>query len=314
MKRLTTLVPVTLLLVAFFTGCAALPPPQSAESTPAASLPDTAVPEPFVFTRENFPRVDGSTSMLPLGQAAAAVLLGQTREEVADLLQFSRTTRSYRRLMFGETDLLIAAEPAPAVVEEMERQGDFRWRMDPLAMDALVFVVNEENPVTDLTTRQIQGIYTGQYTNWSQVGGADRPIVAIQRNEEAGSQTLMEKLVMQDLKLMDPPGDRVVSSMQGLIDTVRSFDGDPGAIGYTVYYYAHDMEMARGLKLLSVDGVAPSADTIASGQYPFLNPYYIVTDAALEEGAPAAILRDWLLGEEGRRLVAHEGYVPLEEP
>lgn len=309
MIRIHRFLSASLLLAALLTGCAVQPP--VSDAPPAVSQPGDASQERYVFTRETFPRLDGSTSMMPLGQAAAAVLLGQTREEVSDLVQFNRTSEAYRRLMYGEADLLIAAEPAPAVVEEMQGQESFRWRMDPLAMDALVFVVNEGNPITDLTTQQIQGIYTGQYTNWSQVGGEDRPIAAIQRDAEAGSQTLMEKLVMEGLTLMQPEKEHLISSMLGLMETVRGFDGGPSAIGYSVYYYAHDMEMAQGLKLLSVDGVTPSADTIASGQYPFLNPYYIVTDETLAEGTPVAMLRAWLLGEEGQRLVAQEGYVAL---
>ena len=87
----------------------------------------------------------------------------------------------------------------------------------------------------------------------------------------------------------------------------------PAAIGYTVYYYAHDMEMAQGLKLLSIDGTAPSPDTIRSGEYPFLNPYYAVMDKDEAEDSPARILYDWLLGEEGQSLVAQEGYVSILE-
>ena len=69
--------------------------------------------------------------------------------------------------------------------------------------------------------------------------------------------------------------------------------------------------MAEGLKLLSVDGVAPSDETIRSGEYPFLNNYYVLTAAGLPEDDPARVLYDWLLSEEGQRLVAHEGYVSV---
>ena len=98
-----------------------------------------------------------------------------------------------------------------------------------------------------------------------------------------------------------------------LLEGVRQYDNSPAAIGYTVYYYAHDMEMAQGLKLLSIDGTAPSPDTIRSGEYPFLNPYYVVMDKDEAEDSPARILYDWLLGEEGQSLVAQEGYVSILE-
>lgn len=85
-------------------------------------------------------------------------------------------------------------------------------------------------------------------------------------------------------------------------------------MGYTVYYYADDMGMADGLKLLSIDGVMPNDDTIRSGEYPIRTYYYAVMDASTPEGTPTAVLFDWPLSQEGQNLVAHEGYVSILEP
>lgn len=281
---------------------------QTPEESPAPE-PEPQ-PEQFVFTRENFPRLNGSTSTVPLGQAIASVLLGESREEVSDLIQFSKTTQSYRELMWGSADLLIAAEPSESIWQEKEESG-FQWEMAPFAVDGLVFLVNADNPVDSLTTEQVRKIYSGEITNWSEVGGEDLEIVPFQRNAEAGSQTAMLKLVMQDLPMMEAPANYVQGEMGDLIEAVAAFDGSANAIGYTVYYYANDMKMAEGLKLLAIDGVEPNADTIRSGEYPFLNNYYVLTAAGLDDGAPAKILYDWILSEEGQTLVAHEGYVSV---
>ncbi len=181
--------------------------------------------------------------------------------------------------------------------------------MEPFAIDALVFVVNADNPVDSLTTEQIQKIYTGEITNWSQVGGDDLPIIPFQRNEEAGSQTAMNKLVMKDLSMMEAPSDYVRGEMGDLIEAVAAYDDSPSAIGYTMYYYANDMNMADGLKILAVDGVVPGGDTIRSGGYPFLNNYYVV--CAEHPTEATQVLYDWILSDEGQKLVAHEGYVPV---
>ncbi|MCR4963032.1 MAG: substrate-binding domain-containing protein [Firmicutes bacterium] len=268
--------------------------------------------EQFVFTRDNFPRLNGSTAMVPLGQAIASVLLGETREEVADLIQFSRTTQSYRELMNGQADLLISGAPPEGIYEEKEALG-FEWEISTFAVDGLVFIVNADNPVDSLTTRQIQDIYSGKITNWSQVGGNDVEIVPFQRNEEAGSQTAMKKLVMGDIPLMEAPKEYVSGAMGDLVEVVASYNDSAAAIGYTVYYYAHDMKMAEGLKLLAVDGVQPSAETIRSRDYPFINDSYVVIAAGLAEDAPAKILYNWLISEEGQKLIAHEGYVSILE-
>ena len=262
------------------------------------------------FTRENFPRLDGSTATAPLGRAIAAVLLGESEDEVSDLINFSRTTESYRELMRGNRDLVIAAEPNEAVFDEMKEAG-FEIEMEPFAMDALVFMVNAGNPVESLTLEQLRGIYTGEITNWSEVGGEDAEIVAFQRNAESGSQVLMEKLVMDGTEMIDPPEGGMVGEMGTLISAVKEYDNSANAIGYTVYYYAHDMQMADGLKLLKVAGVEPDAETIGSGEYPFLNPYYVAIDAAEPENSMTRVLFDWILGPDGQKLVDMQGYVAV---
>lgn len=105
MKK-TRVWPALLAALVILAGCAAAPPEESDPPT-----------EEFVFTRENMPRLNGSTSAVPLAEAVCSVLLGESREEVADLVQFSRTTASYEALMAGEADLLLAGEPEQAVVD-----------------------------------------------------------------------------------------------------------------------------------------------------------------------------------------------------
>ena len=294
-------------------------PPDPAGQTGQAEAPaqtePTPQPEPapqpeFRFTRENFPRLDGSTSLVPLGEAAASVLLGESREEVQDLLSWHKTTNSFRYLSRGESDLLLVSEPDPEVLAELEAEG-LRCEMEPICTEALVFITNEGNPVDSLTSEQLRAIYAGEITNWSEVGGADEPIVAFQRNQGAGSQVLMEKLVMGGTPMMEAPADQIPGEMGFLIESVRSYDNSANAIGYSVYYYAHDMEMAHDLKLLRVDGVVPDSESIRSGAYPFRNPYFCVIRADEPEDSPARILRDWLLSETGQRLLDREGYVPV---
>ena len=313
MKRLCAAAIPALLLALLLTACGPKNPggdPPAGSGSSAAS--QSASPEePFVFTRDNLPRLDGSTSTVPLARAMCAVLLGEDQDQVADLIQFSRTTQSYRNLMCGEADLLLAAEPAPEVLSELE-EGD-RWLLTPFATDALVFVVNQNNPVDNLTTEQVQKIYTGEITNWKEVGGEDLDIVPFQRNQEAGSQTMFEKLVMDGLDLMEPPKEWTSDSMMGLLEAVREYDNSPAAIGYTVYYYANDMEMAKGLKVLSIDGVEPSAQAIRAGEYPFLNPYFVAIAKDAEPDSPTRILYDWVLGPDGQKLAQLEGYVPVTE-
>ena len=306
MNRILSCTAAALALALALTACSPTAGGRSSASDPAASQQ-----EAFVFTRENMPRLDGSTSTVPLAQAMCAVLLGEEPDQVADLVDFSRTTQSYRNLMAGERDLVLAAEPEGEVLSQLQAEGC--WLYTPFATDALVFVVNADNPVDGLTTEQLQKIYTGEITNWKEVGGNDMDIVPFQRNQGAGSQTMFEKLVMAGKTPMEAPAAWIPDSMAGLMDAVREYDNTPAAIGFTVYYYANDMEMAKGLKVLSVDGVVPDAQSIRQGTYPFLNPYYVAIDQNASVDSPTRILYDWVLGPEGQKLAELEGYVPVME-
>ena len=309
-KRALSLLAAAAALLLLLPGCDKTPADTS--DTSVAETPTTSATKAdtgFQFTRQNLPRMNGSSSTKPMAEGVAMVLLGETKEQVQDLLSFSRTTQSYRELMEGNADLLLAAEPAETIWTE-KKKNNYDWQMDILAYDGLVFIVNKDNPVDSLTPDQIRDIYSGKITNWSQVGGSDLDIVAFQRNEEAGSQAAMKKLVMGDTPMMKAEGTYVVNSMGGLVDAVASFDGSPAALGYTMYYYAVNMGMAKDLKLLKVEGIAPDVDTIASGKYPFRNNYYVVSKAGLAEDCPTAVLHRWLLSVSGQTLLKKLGYVP----
>ena len=288
--------------------------PKAEEPTPVIEEEAPIELENFAFDRENFPRMDGSVPTVPLAQAVAAVVLGETRESVENLAMFTRTSQAYRNLASGQCDMLIAGEPAPGVLDEMAEQG-FNVDMAPIATDALVFIVSASNPVHNLTTEQIVKIYTGEITNWQQVGGEDLEIAAFQRNEEAGSQVLMEKLVMDWQRMSEAPMQSFsdLSEPGDAITAIKGFNSSANAIGYTMFYYAEKMGMADGLKILSVDGVKPSTDSIMSGRYPFLNPYYVVISADEPEDNPARIMYNWLLSDDGQALIRSEGYVSIQD-
>ena len=127
---------------------------------------------------------------------------------------------------------------------------------------------------------------------------------------------MFEKLVMDGLPLMTPPETWVSDSMLGLLEGVREYDNSPAAIGYTVYYYAHDMEMAQGTESCSPGRRErpPAPETIRSRGIPLPAPLLCCpAPRTRREDSPARILYDWLLGEEGQSLVAQEGYVSILE-
>lgn len=302
---------------------ASVPETENAETKPQEEeLPEYNIIVPnFPFARDTFPVMDGSTAAVPLGQAIASALLGESMEDVEDLTKFNRTTQSFRNLMYGNCDILVVGEPSASVFEEMKSEG-FAYEIEEIATDALIFVVNEENPVESLTTDEIRDIYTGKITNWKEVGGNDAEIIPFQRNEGAGSQALIKKLIMKDEPMTEPPTEMIIGSMGDLMTAVKDYDGSANAIGYSVYYYANDMKMAKGLKILKVDGVEPCEDTIRSRTYPHLNAYYCVipkdpdvsTEEAKMRADGAKVIFDWMMTEGGQNLAASMGYVSVMDP
>lgn len=187
-----------------------------------------------------------------------------------------------------------------------------RWIRKPLAGDALVFIVNEENPVQSLTQQQLRDIYAGKITNWKEVGGADAAIVAFQRREDSGSQTLFQKLLIQGGELMDAPTELAPTMMDELVDDIAEYNNSANAIGFSVYYYISEMYSKPGLRLLAVDGVTPSNHTIADQSYPLCNEFYAAIRQDSAADSPERKVYDWLSTDAGRACVEQSGYVAAQ--
>ncbi len=261
------------------------------------------------FSLEEYPHVDGSTSMLPLSRALMMASTGVSAQEAELRISHSKTTLSFYALVSGEADLLLVARPAQEAFDYAEDMG-VELEMRPIGVDALVFLTSDKNPVDSLTQQQAVGIYTGGITNWKEVGGADAEIIAYQRNETSGSQVMMENVVMDGQLMTDAPKEYRPSEMGALVDEVASYRNSADAIGYSVYYYVTEMYLREGVKLLAIDGVAPSNETIASGEYPYTQYNYAVIRKDEREDSPARQLFDFLTTPEGKALMAAQGYVP----
>jgi phosphate transport system substrate-binding protein len=291
------------------------------------------------FTAENYPRVNGSTSTAPIGQLLASRVAGvqgewrrvpssrwsatsmlftypvtATPEEMARCDELTRrnahrgTHEAYTALVAGQADVILAAR-APSLDELRAAQAkNVAFDARPVAMDALVFLVNKANPVRSLTLEQIRQIYAGRTNFWREVGGRDFPIKRFGRDANSGSQELMLSLVMKEQKMAPAAAWTLLTGMGEIIVRVAE---TPEGIGYSVFYYEEFMAPHPNNKVLAVNGVLPSARTIRSGQYPLVAPVFVVTRATLPADSPAARLRAWLLSRDGQELIAASGYVPL---
>ena len=282
----------------------------SPADSPAASVPDPDTPVPFL-TEDEFPRLDGSTACIPLMAQMLADTTGMDLEEAQSIISVSTTAYAWESFGLYNTDtkMLVVYEAPDSVKEELEA-ANVQLEQKPIGVDALVFIVNEDNPVTDLTQQQLRDIYAGKITNWKDVGGQDLDIVAFQRRSDSGSQTLFQKLLIQGGELMDPPTELAPTAMGELVDSLAAYNNSANAIGFSVYYYIDQMYSQPGLRLLSVDGVMPSNDALADGSYPLCNDFYAVIRPDAAADSPERQLYDWLDTEAGQACIKKAGYVP----
>ncbi|MBQ3414307.1 MAG: substrate-binding domain-containing protein [Clostridia bacterium] len=276
---------------------------------------ETKISEKLKMTEEEFPKVDGATAMLPMVGEITKTVLGYTDEQAQKYLDENtqgKSAKVYASLINKEKDLIFVSEPSDDILRQA-KEANVEFDMTGIGKDGFVFIVNKNNPVNSLTIEQIQKIYTGEITNWSQVGGNNEEIVAYQREQNSGSQNLMEKMVMKGTKMKTAPSGLMIASMEGLIDSVaKGYDNSKASIGYSIYLYAKEQYVKDNIKFLSIDGVYPSDETIANGTYPLSKIVYAVTRKDVPQDSNARKLTKWLLTDEGQKIVEAGGYSKLK--
>ncbi|MDR1482614.1 MAG: substrate-binding domain-containing protein [Synergistaceae bacterium] len=281
---------------------------------------------------DNYPSLDGATAFFPIYAAIAKeVYRADDQEAWRPQVSLSKTSEAYNRLIRGEIDVIFVLQPSDSQLWAA-REAGVELRLTPIAKEAFVFFVSERNSVSNLSVEQIQNVYLKKITNWNQVGGDNRRILPFQRPEDSGSQTTMIKAVMNGQKLPDPLEVEFSRGMGGMVRGVAIYRDYAESIGYSFRFFTQEMvkydrqdqitqrerergmgsrnyaEVAEGrVKLLSVNGVAPTVENIANGTYPFTEDIYAVT--AGSKNPHIQDLIDWILSPQGQELIEKTGYV-----
>ncbi len=181
-----------------------------------------------------------------------------------------------------------------------------------IARDAIAVVVNPQNPVNQLTLQQISDIYSGKYTNWTEVGGEDRPIVRLSRETNSGTHVYFLETVLRlgskEDKTLFSTNTLLLPSSEGIISEVRD---NPNAIGYDgLGYVPDDLKMIAIAKEEGGEYVLPSIETVNDKTYAIARDLYMYTD-----GDPTGVIKeylDWILSAEAQQIVAELGFVPVK--
>ncbi len=285
-------------------------------ATPAAPAPvdtteESAPPQseyPDRLWQGELPAMDGSTSAIPLETGIKAQLLGITWEEAGELVEHHKTHISFGNLLDGTADLIFSV-PISDEQKALAEEKGVSLTFTPVAKEGFVFCVNANNPVDSLTMEQLRDIYSGRITNWKELGGEDEPIVPFQRNKDSGSQNYMTEF-MGDTPLAEAPNEYILGEMGAILNMISSYDNGRGSIGYSVYSYAAQMYAdANKIKLIAVDGIKPTKQTMADGSYPLSSCTYIITTDKADENTLK--FTEWAASDEGQRCVLECGYLPV---
>ena len=260
---------------------------------------------------QDYPTVDGSTLTIPFSEAVGAAVMDLPIEEARQYILHHTTHNAYINLIEGRADLLLATPPSEEELAYADQMG-VEMELIPVLRDGFVFFVNEKNPVNDVTFHDLVEIYGGKTLNWSELGGDDKAIIAYQREPNSGSQTGMLHLVMKDVPMMEAPTEQIIGDMGAIIDAVALYDNEVSAIGYSYYYFVKSMWGDEHIKLLGIDGVKPTDDSIRDGSYPIASTTYLVLRKEEPKDSNARKLASWILSDEGQTLAEEVGYIRIQ--
>ena len=234
---------------------------------------------------------DGSTSMADV-MAAFTESFGDIQPDVTINYSGTGSGSGITNVLAGTVDIGLSSR---ALTDEEKAEGAVE---NIVALDGVAIVVHPENTVTDLTIEQIAQIYTGEITNWSELGGADAPIAVIGRDAASGTRGAFEEIVgVEDACVY-------TNEYESTGEVIGSVAGNPNAIGYASLSAVDDTVVA-----VQVNGVAPSEATVADGTYEIQRPFVMVTVEGTELSEAAQAFLEWAMSADAADEVEAAGCV-----
>lgn len=284
----------------------------------------------------NFPIIDGSDSTEPLRSIIMCKLLGfdytwvrspfvqyagpkrvmpqytcsdeEKHHLRVNCLLESNTHPSFLKLIDDEVEVIFTARSISRDEAVYAEEKGVELIEKPIAKDALAFLVHPENTVDNLSIAQIQGIYTGDITHWSEVGGPDMAITPYVRNRNSGSQEKFETMVMAGLTIKEFPELQIGTVM---MSPYYQLEADESGIAYSPFYYYSVIVDNDSTKAIGVNGIAMTKENVRNNTYPYVSDVYAAVRSDIDKASMAYKLFEYITSEEGQAIVEESGYVPL---
>ena len=285
MSRKTFMLTGLLVLALAASGCRPTPAPTP---TPAPS------PTPAEAGLSGKIVEAGSTTVQPLAEKLAEAFMAR-HPKVEIIVQGGGSSVGVKSAGEGTVDVGAASRE----IKDSEREKYPDLVVHTIAYDGVAVVVHPEVPIDGLTMEQVRDIFAGKITNWKEVGGPDKPIVVVSREEGSGTRACFEEMVMG--KEGPPITERaILQPSNGAVRTTVATT--PYSIGYLSFGF-----LDPSIKGLALDGVEPTVENVVAGKYPVVRPLNLLT-----KGKPTGVVKAWLdfiLSEEGQKIVVEEGYI-----
>ena len=245
--------------------------------------------------------VDGSTTVGPIAKAFAGHMM-KLRPELTITVSESGSGNGAKSLINAACDVADMSRPMKASEKKSAQDAGVLPIENIVAMDGIAMVVNQQNPVKNLTLAQIVKIYTGEIRNWKELGGMDLPIVMVSRDTNSGTYETFETKVLSGKKIT--PRAEYANSNGAIRQRIMS---TPAAVGYV------GIAFIDGVKAVTVDDVPVTIETVLSGKYPIARPLFMYTNGRPAEGT--AIYDFVNLGKTpvGKQIVTETGFVALAD-
>jgi phosphate transport system substrate-binding protein len=224
----------------------------------------------------------------------------KTHPDAAFDLEFKGSSYGIGALMGGYCDIAGSSKAIAKEQAEIAQIRGVQFKEYLLGAYTVSILVNAANPVSNLTSNQVQALFTGQIQNWKDVGGPDAPVHLCVRDPVSGTYLGFKEIAMgyQDY-------DQHVQLFTNYLGIADAVARDPNGIGYA----GLDLTQHAGTKAVPVNGVAPSAAAVNGHKYPYARALRFYTDAA-KESAKARGFIDFVLSPGGQRVLTQMGYAP----
>ncbi|BBJ28108.1 PstS family phosphate ABC transporter substrate-binding protein [Athalassotoga saccharophila] len=244
----------------------------------------------------------GSTTVLPIAQQWAQAYM-KMNPDVNISVVGNGSGNGIKALLDGVADIADSSRwMSDTEIKSAVSKGLFPFPI-VVAYDAIAPIVNSDNPVRNLTLDQLQQIYSGKITNWSQVGGPDMPIVVVTRDNSSGTFEVWAERVMRGM-LVKPEALTVASNAE----VVRAVASNKRAIGYVGLAY---LESGSNISEVAISGMKANVEAARSGAYPLARPLFMIVN-----GIPSNQIAKFInfgLSPAGQKIVAEVGFVPIYE-